>query len=299
MAERYLTMALRILVLGIGVIWSAFPIFMVVSSSFKTHLDIFSYPPKIFDFAPTLDNYRALFREWPEFVDGLWNSLIVTVGATLLTAAVSLVAGYAYSRYQSRWLTMSAFSMIVMRMLPPLVVTIPLFPVVNWLRLNDTHTLLILLYAAFFVSLSTWILKTFIDQIPRELEEAAEVEGATLVQRLVQIILPAVGAWHGGGLRLRGGVCVERVHVRADLHLQQREDGTPGGPCRDHWRARGGPVGRSVRRRDRAAGTDPRLRPPRPEVHRHRPDGRRGEGITQCLISRSKRFRKSTGAFRR
>jgi multiple sugar transport system permease protein len=190
MAERYLVTALRILVLGIGVLWSAFPIFMVVSSSFKAHFDIFAFPPKFFNFTPTLENYRALFREWPEFVDGLWSSLIVTIGATLLTAAVSLIAGYAYSRYQSRWLTLSAFSMIVMRMLPPLVVTIPLFPVVNQFRLNDTHTLLILLYAAFFVSLSTWILKTFIDQIPRELEEAAEVEGASLVQRLVRIILP-------------------------------------------------------------------------------------------------------------
>ncbi len=190
MLERYLTLALRSIVLAIGVIWSAFPIFMVVSSSFKTPIDIFAYPPKFITFTPTLDNYTMLFRAWPQFVSGLWSSLIITVGATALTAVVSLMAGYAYSRYQSRWLTLSAFSMILLRMLPPVVVTIPLFPVVNQFRLNDTHALLIVLYAAFFVSLSTWILKTFIDQIPRELEEAAEVEGASLLQRLTQIILP-------------------------------------------------------------------------------------------------------------
>lgn len=189
MAERFLTIALRVFIIGLGVIWSAFPIFMVVSSSFKTHIDIFAVPSK-FLFTPTLDNYRQLFRAWPEFLDGLLNSLIVTTGATLLTAIVSLLAGYAYSRYQSRLLTASAFFMILVRMLPPLVVTIPLFPVINWLELNDTHAILIVLYAAFFVSLSTWILKAFIDQIPRELEEAAEVEGASLIQRLTKVILP-------------------------------------------------------------------------------------------------------------
>ncbi len=189
MADRILGIMLRVLILGIGVVWSAFPIFMVVSSSFKTPVDIFAVPPKLM-FQPTLDNYRQLLSAWPEFFDGLVNSLIVTAGATVLTAIVSLLAGYAYSRYQSRLLTASAFFMILVRMLPPLVVTIPLFPAVNWLQLNDTHAILILLYAAFFISLSTWILKAFIDQIPRELEEAAEVEGASLIQRLVRIILP-------------------------------------------------------------------------------------------------------------
>jgi len=194
MAERSLAILLRVLIIGIGVIWSAFPIFMVVSSSFKTPIDIFAVPPKLI-FEPTLDNYRQLLLAWPEFFDGMVNSLIITVCATILTAIVSLLAGYAYSRYHSRLLTASAFFMILVRMLPPLVVTIPLFPAVNYLQLNDTHAILILLYAAFFVSLSTWILKTFIDQIPRELEEAAEVEGANLMQRLTRIILPL--AVHG------------------------------------------------------------------------------------------------------
>ena len=189
MDDRHFLTVGRWLVLTLGVIWSAFPIFMVVSSSFKTHLDIFAVPPK-FVFQPTFDNYVLLFREWPQFVDGLINSIIITVGATVLTAVTSLLAGYAYSRFHSRLLTASAFFMILVRMLPPIVVTIPLFPAVNVMHLSDTHTILILLYAAFFVSLATWILKTFIDQIPRELEEAAEVEGATVWQRLVRVVLP-------------------------------------------------------------------------------------------------------------
>lgn len=179
----------RWVVIALGVIWSAFPIYMVVSSSFKPHVEIFRVPPS-FVFTPTLDNYARLLRDWPQFVDALVNSLIVTVGATVLAAITSLLAGYAYSRFSSRLLTGTAFFMILVRMLPPIVVTIPLFPAVNAMRLNDTHALLILLYAAFFVSLATWIMKTFIDQIPRELEEAAEVEGASLMQRMFRVVLP-------------------------------------------------------------------------------------------------------------
>lgn len=190
MHDRILIGLGRWLVIALGLLWSGFPIFLVVSSSFKHHTDIFAVPPTLVFFRPTLDNYVLLLRNWPQFTDALVNSLIVTAGATALTAVTSLVAGYGYSRFSSRFLTGSAFFMILVRMLPPIVVTIPLFPAINLMGLNDTHAILILLYAAFFVSLSTWILKTFIDQIPRELEEAAEVEGATLWQRLVKVILP-------------------------------------------------------------------------------------------------------------
>jgi multiple sugar transport system permease protein len=188
MDDRKIILTGRWLILLIGVVWSAFPIFMVVSSSFKPALDIFAVPPKLI-FTPTFENYIALFHDWPEFVGSLGNSLIITVGATLITAVTSLLAGYSYSRYRSRLLTLSAFFMIFVRMLPPIVVTIPLFPVVNALHLNDTYIILILLYAAFFVSLATWIVKTFIDQIPRELEEAAEVEGASIWQMLYKVIV--------------------------------------------------------------------------------------------------------------
>ena len=68
MAERSLIGAIRTLVIGLGVVWSAFPIFMVVMSSFKTHVEIFTVPPT-FIFRPTIENYLTLFRDWPQFVD--------------------------------------------------------------------------------------------------------------------------------------------------------------------------------------------------------------------------------------
>lgn len=171
--------------------WSLAPIFLVVSASFKPALHIFDLPPRLL-FAPTLESYRALWREWPEFFRCLGNSAIVTIGATLLTVAASCLAGYVYSRRRSRGLAVSAFFMLTIRMFPPIVITLPLFPVVNYVKLNDTYTVLILLYATFFVSLATWIIKAGIDQLPVELEEAARIDGASLGQSLRLVILPLI-----------------------------------------------------------------------------------------------------------
>lgn len=181
----------RLALAALAVIWSGFPILLVVAASFKPPRDIFAIPPTLV-FVPTFENYARLAEVWPGFFANMLNSLIVTVGGTLVTTLFAFLAGYVYSRCASRLLTLSAFFMIVVRMLPPIIVTLPLFPLINWLRLNDTHLVLILLYATFFVSLSTWIMKAFIDQLPRELEEAAYVDGATLAQILRRVVLPLV-----------------------------------------------------------------------------------------------------------
>ncbi len=189
MADTWKARTVRLLLIAIAVIWSGFPIFLVVMSSFKDVREIFAVPPT-FIFTPTLDSYRRLGQLWPAFYPNMLNSLIITTGATLLTVVVTSMAGYVYARYSSRFLTGSAFFMIFVRMFPPIIITLPLFPVVNLLGFSDTHILLIVLYATFFVSLGTWIMRAFIEQIPRELEEAAFVDGANLLQTLTRVILP-------------------------------------------------------------------------------------------------------------
>jgi multiple sugar transport system permease protein len=179
----------RLILIGLAMLWSGFPIFLVVLSSFKEPRRIFEVPPS-FVFTPTLQNYTRLWQVWPDLFGNMLNSLIITTGATLLTVVVSSLAGYVYARYSNRLLTGSAFFMIFVRMLPPIVITLPLFPVVSWLRLHDTHLILILLYSTFFVSLGTWIMRAFIAQLPRELEEAAFVDGASLWQTLRMVVLP-------------------------------------------------------------------------------------------------------------
>ena len=189
MSDTWRTRAVRLLLILIAVVWSGFPIFLVVMSSFKDVREIFAVPPS-FVFTPTLDSYRRLGQLWPAFYPNMLNSLIITTGATVLTVVVTSMAGYVYARYSSGLLTGSAFFMIFARMFPPIIITLPLFPAVNLLGLSDTHVLLIVLYATFFVSLGTWIMRAFIEQIPRELEEAAFVDGADLFKTLTRVILP-------------------------------------------------------------------------------------------------------------
>ncbi|HET6470133.1 MAG TPA: carbohydrate ABC transporter permease [Geminicoccaceae bacterium] len=189
MREPAWTKALRWLGLALVVIWSAFPILLMVLSSLKPAREIFVFPPRLL-FVPTFENYAALVARWPEFFSALWNSAVITIGATALTVVATTLAGYVYARCRSRLLAGSAFFTIFIRMLPPIVITLPLFPIVNWLRLNDTHLILIVLYATFFVSLNTWIMKAFIDQIPKELDEAAIIDGASLFRVLRHVVIP-------------------------------------------------------------------------------------------------------------
>src|SRR5580765_1976534 len=144
-------------------IWSLVPIAFIVVSAVKPSADIFAVPPRL-AFVPTLKHFADLWSQWRGFFTGLLNSAIVTAGATLLAVGASTMAGYAYSRFRSPQMAGTALFLIAARLLPPIVITLPLFPMVNWLRLNDTHLVLIVLYATFFVSLGTLLMRTFIDQ---------------------------------------------------------------------------------------------------------------------------------------
>ncbi len=170
-------------------VWSLLPIVFIILSSFKPGQDIFAVPPK-FVFEPTLRHYEVLWTNWRVFFEGLFNSTVITAGATALSVIASTFAGYVYSRNSSRFLDASVFFLIAVRLIPPIVVTLPLFPIVNALGLNDTHAILIVLYATFFVSLGTVLMRTFIDQIPRELDEAAQIDGAKRFTILRKVIMP-------------------------------------------------------------------------------------------------------------
>ena len=189
MRKRPFIRAAKAVAVSAILIWSLFPIAFIVMSSFKPGQDIFAVPPK-WVFSPTLRHYETLWTSWPGFFAGLANSMIVTVGATILAVIASTCAGYVYSRERGRFLNGSVVFLIGVRLIPPIVVTLPLFPIVNALRLNDTHFVLIVLYATFFVSLGTILMRTFIDQIPRELDEAAQIDGGSRLTILRRVIVP-------------------------------------------------------------------------------------------------------------
>ncbi len=127
--QRWLAQALRMLALAAVLVWSGFPILLVVFSSLRPPRDIFGGGGSLLTL--TTRNYTNLWQRWPDFFGNLANSLVVALCATALTLVVSFMAGYVYSRRDGRLLTASAFYMILVRLLPPIVLTLPLFPVIR------------------------------------------------------------------------------------------------------------------------------------------------------------------------
>jgi len=187
--SKLLQLSIKTVLIALIVVWSIFPVAYIVVNSFKFQRDIFAFPPSL-AFMPTLGNYIDLKTNYPDFFGFVGNSLFISIAATLLSVFAAACAGYVYSRYRNRGLSASAFYLVAMRLLPPLVVTIPLFPWVNQLGLADTHLILILLYATFWIPLNVLIMKEFIDQIPKDLDEASIIDGATEGQILRYVIAP-------------------------------------------------------------------------------------------------------------
>jgi multiple sugar transport system permease protein len=175
--------------LAVVLLWSFFPILYITVGSFRLPTHIWDYPPKLT--GPfTLMNYKLLAEKWGDYFINLKNSLIVTVFTGLVTLLSSVTAAFTFSRYRTKFLRVPAFFLIAVRMIPPIVITIPIFPLLNALGLVDRYITLVMLYSAFLVSLTTWIMKSFIDDIPVELEEAATIDGCSRLGAFFRITFP-------------------------------------------------------------------------------------------------------------
>lgn len=177
--------------MALTVLWAAFPIAFLVLGSFKPGSEIWAYPPSLL-FDPTLASYRELPALAPMYLGNLANSVAVTVVATAATIALAIGAAFAFSRLRARWLKGPALLVILVRMFPPIIVVIPLYPTFAQLGLLDTLAPLVLVGIAFSVSITTLLLKTFIDDIPIELEEAAQIDGCGRVEAFLRVTLPLV-----------------------------------------------------------------------------------------------------------
>jgi multiple sugar transport system permease protein len=186
---RYGNTAVSYFLLFLLVGFAFFPIFIIINGAFKAPIDIWSYPPKLFS-KPVLENFTSLGRENPRFFPSLKNSLIITAGALLITLFCSFMAAFALSRFKSKTLRFSALFLITVRMFPPIVITIPLYTVFRSMGLIDKHITLMVINAVFSLSMATMMMKTFVDDVPVELEEAAMIEGCSRFQSFWKITLP-------------------------------------------------------------------------------------------------------------
>ena len=170
--------------------WSLIPIVWLVMTSLKSRLDIFAFPPKLL-FTPDFTSFQKFLSFGSSSIlPNLWNSVVIALAATLITTVVGSLAAYAFSRLIFAGRLPLLMSVLATRLLPPITAVIPLFLLMRDARLLDTHLGLVIVYAAINVPFAIWILKSFFDTIPRELEESGRVDGCTTLAALRHITLP-------------------------------------------------------------------------------------------------------------
>lgn len=162
-----------------------FPFIWLVQMSFRPNRDIFGYDLL---FSPTLDHYRALWTG--VFPSSFINSLVTSVSSTALALVIGVPAAYALSRGGVRSPRRMALWILATRMAPPIAYTIPFFLAYRYLGLLDTRIGLIVIYLTFNLALVIWMMQPFFDNLPRELEEAAWIDGGEVWQTFRIIALP-------------------------------------------------------------------------------------------------------------
>ena len=209
-----------IVVIGYALM-SLIPLVWILMTSLRTPQDSIAYPPRVVT-QPSLIGYVNLFTTrsrvgaqdlaalpppatWYEglvreqqmilagpsrFSDRYLNSVLIGFGSTLLSVTLGTLAAYAFSRFRVPGKDDLLFFILSTRMMPPIAVAIPIYLMYRAVGLSDTHLGLILLYTVVNLSLAVWLLKGFMDEIPREYEEAAMVDGYTRFQAFRKVVLP-------------------------------------------------------------------------------------------------------------
>lgn len=192
-----------------------FPVFWIVSTSLKKPMEWNTSPATWISAHPNLESYSIVLGQedkifygpdnpeggesFPSILPSLLNSLIISGGATILTLAIGTLAAYSVSRYHTggRFLFLS---LLGVRFLPPVVVTIPLLVLFTTLHLRGSHFSVVLAYTAYTVPYAVWLMSSFINDVPRSLEEAAIIDGCSNFSAFVKMVVPLVA----GGMAVTG-----------------------------------------------------------------------------------------------
>lgn len=191
--------------IGLYMVWTVLPIFVMIMSSFKDLLEAFKIPAVgdwlgagvFFEFTPTLKHYHDLFTQQP-FGTYIFNSIVAAGGSAILSVVLGSMCAYALSRVDFKFKGDLFFWIISTRMAPVVAVLVPLFWIFRELNLVGTLPGLILAYTTFNLPFAIWILKGFFDNVPYALEEAQMVDGATRSQAFLSIlplVAPGIGAF--------------------------------------------------------------------------------------------------------
>ena len=196
--RRALIFAVAVAVLAV---W-AFPVLWALLTSFKTERDVLAYPPKVV-FAPTLANYADVLFGSSTILPNLLSSFVVAGFTTVFTIIIAVPAAYALARLEFPAKRSTGFYVLATQMLPPIGLIIPYYLAMQKLAALDTYSGLIVIYLTFSLPFAVWLMVSYFEDIPREMEEAALLDRAGRLRALWYVILPQV----------RGGIAVTTIFV--------------------------------------------------------------------------------------
>lgn len=165
-----------------------FPIFWMILTSFKTELNAFATPPQ-FIFTPTLENYLHI-QERSDYFHFAWNSVVISFSATLLCMLIAVPAAYSMAFYETKRTKGTLLWMLSTKMLPPVGVLMPIYLMAKTFGLLDSRLALIIIYTLINLPIVVWMIYTYFKDIPRDILEAARLDGATLAQEMIRVLLP-------------------------------------------------------------------------------------------------------------
>ena len=187
--ERRLEAVLSYSLLALATVYALFPIAWMLSTSLKSEAEAFSLPIRWIPQRPTVSTYVEMWTLKP-FGLYFWNSLVVSGVTALLSTAVGALAGYGFSRFQFRFRTTLMAGFLATQMISGVLVIGPYFQILAAVELYNTLTGLIIAYVTICLPFAAWMSKGYFDSIPKELDEAGLVDGASRLQIFLRIIMP-------------------------------------------------------------------------------------------------------------
>ena len=184
--RRFLEVELPILFI---LMFALAPYLWMVLTSIKPNAEISSFPVQYLPESPTLTHYGVLLAK-TSFATNLGHSLVIALGAVALGLGVSVPAAYAFSRYRFRGRKSTLVMFLVINMVPVVLLIIPLFVMMRMFGLLDTHLGIVMGHATFAIPFSVWMMTSYFNALPLELDEAALIDGASRLQTIRHVVLP-------------------------------------------------------------------------------------------------------------
>lgn len=182
------------------VVLYGFPFLYMLLTSFKTPLETIAVPPTVLPSTWTIENYAtAIGRDG--VIASFVNSVVTAVLSTLISLVLAVPAAYAVTRFRTKFGQVFIVGALVMRMVPPIVIGVPMIAIFRNLGISDTSFALAIAHATISLPLSIWLMSSFFEAVPEELEEAAKIDGASRLGALWRVVLPVTA----------GGVAVTAI----------------------------------------------------------------------------------------